>query len=230
MVAALLRVTTGADIGEPERAPGRRIESADDEALPATIPGIDLRSTLPRFGGNFANFVSLFKRFERSQGGTLAEVRQLLRNNERDASLALVHRLRGVAANLGATEFAAQALEFEHTLRSGGMADVIERLDALEIELAKLMVAARRLDTPAPHGAAAVEGEKRTVHDRLADLLGLLQNNNLKALAEFDALRAELAETADPESLAALADAVATLAFPNAAQRVKTMLDQEGRQ
>ena len=239
MVATLRRVTTGGDIGKVERSSYPGAAPPADEALPATIPGIDLRSTLPRFGGNYANFVSLFKRFERSQGGTLAEVRDLLRadgrggadgndgNDGRGAALALVHRLRGVAANLGATEFASLALQFEQALRSGAMDDLIERLDVLEVELAKLMVAARRLDTPEATGTPAAPVEKGAVRARLANLLRLLQNNNLKALAEFDALRADLGEVASPDALATLADAVATLAFPAAAQQVEDMLERK---
>ena len=233
MVSALLRVMTGGDIGEAERSDYRRAEPSVAEPLPATIPGIDLRSTLPRFGGNFASFVSLFKRFERSQGGALAEVRALLLTDGgdgadgRDAALALVHRLRGVAANLGATDFASLALQFEHALRSGATADLVARLDVLEVELAKLMVAARQLDTPAPPAAPAARDDMGDVDAKLADLLKLLQNNNLKALAEFEALRPNLSERASPEALAALADAVATLAFPGAAQQVKDMLERK---
>ena len=226
MVATLVRVTSGGEVyeqHEPERAGYRSDAPADDTPLPANIPGIDLRSTLPRFGGNFANFVTLFKRFERSQGGTLAEVRQLLRSADREAPVALVHRLRGVAANLGASEFAALALEFEHALRNGSMVDLIERLDVLEAELAKLTAAARRLDTPVPLGApvTASAGDARALDERLADLLGLLQNNNLKALSAFDSLRPELAAIMSPDALAALAEAIATLGFPSAVQQVR---------
>ena len=226
MVATLVRVTSGGQVHEhhePERSGYRSAAPASDAPLPANIPGIDLRSTLPRFGGNFANFVTLFKRFERSQGGTLAEVRQLLRGPDREAPVALVHRLRGVAANLGASEFAALALDFEHALRQGSMADLIERLDVLEGELAKLMVAARRLEMPVPQEtlALASTGDVRALDERMADLLGLLQNNNLKALSEFDALRAELAAIAGPDALAALAEAIATLSFASAVQQVK---------
>jgi PAS domain S-box-containing protein len=229
MVAALLRVTSGGDAGVTDPAGYRRAEPAGDAPLPAHIPGIDLRSTLPRFGGNFANFVALFKRFERSQGGTLAEVRQLLREGQREASQALVHRLRGVAANLGAGQFAALALDFEHALRGAGMAELVERLDLMEAELAKLMVAARHLDTPAtaPGGPPAPSGEARQLDARLADLLGLLQNNNLKALAEFEALRPDLAPMAAPETIESLADAVATLAFASAAQQLRDVLNRK---
>jgi len=96
------------------------------------------------------------------------------------------------------------------------------------VELAKLMVAARRLDTPLPAQAApAPQDEMRQLDDRLADLLGLLQNNNLKALAEFDALRPELAALLAPDALAVLADAVATLGFAAAALQIKDILKRK---
>ncbi|MEJ7807955.1 MAG: Hpt domain-containing protein, partial [Telluria sp.] len=166
--------------------------------------------------------------FERSQGGTLAEVRQLLRQGDREAPVALVHRLRGVAANLGAADFAALALDFEHALRSGSMVDLVERLDVLEGELAKLMVAARQLEMPAVAEVAPPQGDGRDLDSALADLLGLLQNNNLKALAEFDAVRAQLGAVAPADELASLSEAVATLAFPAAAAQIRDLLNRKG--
>ncbi|UUZ49154.1 response regulator [Massilia sp. B-10] len=133
------------------RAAGR---GGNGRAAAMTIPGIDLPSTLPRFGGSFANFVALFKRFEQSQGGTLSEVRALLRSGERDPAAALVHRLRGVAANLGAAEFAAKAFEFRQALRTEDGERLVARLDVLEGDLARLMVSARELQVPG-RGAAA---------------------------------------------------------------------------
>ena len=237
MVEALLGVTSGVpELTARELAAlGGARTATHQGALPASIPGIDLRSTLPRFGGNFSNFVTLFKRFERSQGGTLPEVRQLLRDGEREAPLALVHRLRGVAANLGATDFASLALDFEQALRDGSMVDLIERLDVLETELAKLMVAARHLEMPAAAAAepAGPTGDARDLDSRLADLLGLLQNNNLKALAEFDAMRADLAAMTAAADTAALGELIATLAFPAAAVQIRDILnrraDRKGR-
>ena len=231
MVDVLVRVTSD---GQPhehlaERSGDHGNGAGGETPLPATIPGIDLRSTLPRFGGNFANFVTLFKRFERSQGGTLTEVRQLLRNADREAPVALVHRLRGVAANLGASAFAALALDFEHALRNGSMVDLLERLDVLEDELSKLMAAARRLDMPAAHEPPlpAPAGSDRELNDRLADLLGLLQNNNLRALSEFEALRSELAPIVAPDALAALAEAIATLGFTSAVQQIREIMERK---
>ncbi|MES2899212.1 MAG: response regulator [Pseudomonadota bacterium] len=230
LVAAVLGATSGGDLRHLHQQ-GRASYSfpAPDlaGALPADIPGIDLRSTLPRFGGSFDNFVTLFKRFERSQGSTLAEVRELLRSERRDESLALVHRLRGVAANLGASEFAAHALEFEQALRCGAMPDVLMRLDALEIELAGLMMAARALEAPRAEPVAAPSQDGRTLALKLVELQDLLQNNNLKALATFDTLRRDLDAALPAHEVASLSEAVATLAFSNATSLVQKILDRK---
>ncbi|MES2325333.1 MAG: response regulator [Pseudomonadota bacterium] len=230
MVATLIRLTSGGDLRDlqqSERASYGYSAPVLDLPQDTEIAGIDLRSTLPRFGGSFANFVTLFKRFERSQGNTLNEVRELLHADQRDAALALVHRLRGVAANLGASVFAANALDFEHALRVAVQADVLARLDQLENELAMLMVAARKLDMPAAGAAPAAGADSRTVEHGLADLLGLLQNNNLKALAEFESMRAGLDAALAPQEVSALSDAIATLAFSSAAAQVHALLNRK---
>lgn len=223
LIATLNRVTAGGDAREM-RAPPRYGHSpalSRPAPPPMHIPGIDLGAALPRFGGNFASFMALFKRFESSQRASLGEVRQLLRGADRHGAIALVHRLRGVAANLGATEVAALALEVEHALRGAG--DPERQLAALETALAKVLQAARELELPAQAGPAPAPAEG-DLDGKLAKLLGLLQNNNLKALAEFEVLRVALAAELAPEGAAALADAVAMLSFADAARLVQDIL------
>jgi hypothetical protein len=60
----------------------------------------------------------------------------------------------------------------------------------------------------------------------LAHLRDLLQNNNMKAMAQFDALRPALARLA-PAAVPPLADAVATLRFEAAQALVGELLDKE---
>jgi hypothetical protein len=67
----------------PRPVPRQRLRAAG--ALPATLPGIDLDTALARLGGNRDALVSLLKRFEQSQGGTVAEVRALLAAGQRSA-------------------------------------------------------------------------------------------------------------------------------------------------
>nr|WP_307736135.1 PAS domain-containing protein [Massilia pinisoli] len=232
LVAMLRRLT-----GRAASAPGDAEHPlpAAAMAIPARIPGIDLKATLPRFGGNFASFAVLFKRFERSQGGAVGEIRALLNAGDRTGAGQAAHRLRGVAANLGATDVAGQALELEQALRSEDAAALALRLARLEAALAVVLDAAR--DLPAPEAAPATPGpdtmppaspeeDSATLRRELAQLLDLLHNNNMKAMAQFETLRTALGNVA-PDQVAALADAVATLRFEQAAQLVRALLDMK---
>ncbi|MES2150462.1 MAG: response regulator [Pseudomonadota bacterium] len=232
LVSTLNRLTGGGEAREQELAThsGYSYSGAPPGAmpLPAHIPGIDLHSTLPRFGGNFASFVSLFKRFESSQGGTLSEVRNLLRGADRHSAIQLVHRLRGVAANLGATGLAEHALEFEHALRGADDAELMTRLAGLDEELAILLEAARNLALPVQAEAQAPLGDMGEVEAALADLLDLLQNNNLKAMGNFEALRTALAAALAPATVASLGEAIESLSFAHAATQVQDILNRKG--
>jgi PAS domain S-box-containing protein len=195
---------------------------AGAQALPAaSIPGIDLKATLPRFGGSFANFAAVFRRLESSQGATLGEVRALLRKADRQGAQQLVHRLRGVAANLGATEVAALALELEQALRSADEAALALRLARLDSAMQVVLEAASELDAQAPPLAPA--HDTSAPREELARLLEFLTGNNMKALAQFESLRPALA----PQAAAELAEAVETLRFDAAARLVEGLLNGE---
>ncbi|NIA00182.1 PAS domain-containing protein [Massilia sp. CCM 8734] len=234
MVDTLIRVCArgelrdaGHDAGNPAAAPGgghAGRATPPDSAPRIDIPGIDLASTLPRFGGHLDNFVALFKRFESSQGQTLDEVRALLRGEQRQEAIQLVHRLRGVAANLGASELAALAFDFEQALRSAGSAELTVRLGALDKALQAVFETARALPAPPALGVRPGTQDPAQLDAALAELLGLLQNNNLKAMSAFDALRPVLDATLAPAVVGALGDAVATLGFANAALQVQEIL------
>ncbi|ATQ79114.1 diguanylate cyclase [Massilia violaceinigra] len=227
LVNTLIRVTSDGAVHEAHASGSHG--HAPKAALPdgvrtLDIPGIDLASTLPRFGGNIDNFVTLFKRFENSQGQTLDEVRALLRGEQRQEAIQLVHRLRGVAANLGASELAALAFDFEQALRGAGSAELTVRLGALDKALQAVFETARALPAPAAAGVQPGAQDPVQINAALADLLSLLQNNNLKAMAAFDALRPVLDAALAPAVVSALGDAVATLGFANAALQVQEIL------
>jgi len=222
LVDMLVRIT-GRTAAPP--AEGAQTALAAGMAVPAYLPGIDLKATLPRFGGNFASFAALFKRFESSQAGAVADIRALLDAGNRAGAGQAAHRLRGVAANLGATDVAGQALELEQALRSEDAAALALRLARLDAALSVVLEAARDLPAPQASPAAAAAPEDSAILQRaLAQLLDLLHNNNMKAIAQFDTLRPALARL-EPGQAAPLADAVATLRFEEAAQLVRTLLD-----
>jgi PAS domain S-box-containing protein len=225
LVDMLSRLTGRPAAPAPDAADAAGTAPASGPAAPAYLPGIDLKATLPRFGGSFASFAALFKRFESSQGGAVSDIRALLDAGDRTAAGQAAHRLRGVAANLGATDVAGQALELERALRSEDAAALALRLARLEAALRIVLDAARDLPAPQPADAAPAQAEdSATLRRELAQLLDLLHNNNMKAMAQFETLRPALARL-EPGAVAPLADAVATLRFEEAAQLVRALLD-----
>jgi PAS domain S-box-containing protein len=224
LVATLSRVTR------------RTLPSVDLEpALPASLPhlpGIDLKSTLPRFAGSIERFCELFIRFADGQAQTFGELRAHLEAGERGAAGQLAHRLRGVSANLGATEAAEAAHALEHALRDADDGTVRLRLADLARSLEALAATARELAPPPDSHEPAQDlpgmDDGATLHDSLARLLHLLENNNMRAIAAEAALRAALAAQAGQPAAAALADAVATLRFDDAARQVAHLMKRKG--
>ena len=202
------------------------------QALPAPVglpilPGIDLKATLPRFGGSYPAFVSVFRRFALTQAQAVDEIRALVRQGDRPAAARLAHRLRGVAANLGANEVAAQSLHLEEALRGADEAQLALRLRDLDAAMAQVADAAHELG-PATPGDTAAPAEASVRTDALARLLELLQNNNMKAMTAYEALRPALAGMLEAGEATALQEAVGTLRFEQAAGLVRAILEAKG--
>jgi PAS domain S-box-containing protein len=201
------------------------------EPAPPTVPGIDLAAVLPRFGGSFADFAALLSRLETSQGGAIDEVRALLRGGERELARQRLHALRGVAANLGANQVAALALEVEQALGDAGEAALAPPLARLESAFAIVLEGARALQAAAPaHTAPDGAHAFPLARTELARLLEFLLTNNLKALAQFGTLQAALGPVLSQQQLAELAEAIGTLRFDAAARLVQDILDGEKEQ
>uniref|UniRef100_UPI002FCDA90B PAS domain-containing protein n=1 Tax=Duganella sp. S19_KUP01_CR8 TaxID=3025502 RepID=UPI002FCDA90B len=195
----------------------------DNAAALAALPGVDLDAALARLGGNADALVALLKRFELSQGGTVGEVRALLAAGQPQQAAQSLHRLRGVAANLGATQVAGLTANVEAVLHHAAPepAALQAALAQLESALQRLTAAARQLAAPDVLPSNTVTQD---LPQKLAELQCLLQNNNLKALEHFRALRPALAATAQA---GALAEAVETLNFTVAQKMVADMLQRK---
>ncbi|WP_343729470.1 PAS domain-containing protein [Duganella sp.] len=191
------------------------------------LPGIDVEAALARLGGNQAALTALLKRFEQSHGGAVAEVRTLLAAGQRQQAAQVLHRLRGVAANLGASDVARLTAAAEAVLHDDG-ADTLAMpaaLARLEQALALVTRTARSLTVPA--STPSIPESNTTPPDleqKLAELQGLLQNNNLKALEHFRALQPALASARQAQ---ALGEAVETLNFKAARLMVEEMLQRK---
>ncbi|PLY40724.1 hypothetical protein CSZ94_19405 [Janthinobacterium sp. ROICE36] len=197
--------------------------------VPAAVPGIDLAAALQRFGGDYGAFLALLKRFENSQGDAVEETRRLLAAGQTQQAAQLLHRVCGVAANLGATHIASLAGEAEKALKTGQSHAIAILLGRLEQAMAEVIEAARTLPSPlrrsqpteAAPGSAPVD-----LRAGLAQLLVLIRNNNLKVLAQFHALHPTLQQS-DREAALAMANAIETLHFSVAEKLVLDQLKRE---
>ena len=225
LLATLLRL---APLRPGRTAPDDSWRKPSAEDRPSSLPGIDLEAALRRLAGNYPAFVGLLKRFENSQGGTVGEVRTLLANGKQHAAAQLLHRLRGVAANLGAGDIARLSAQSEVALHEGSETDLAFLLTALDQSISVVTEAARTLPLPLPaadaDSAAAPGGAD--LPQALEDLLSLLQTNNMKALTHFQALRPALDQHRH-EAVLALAHAVETLDFAAAEPLVQNMLKRK---
>ena len=214
------------DASRPSAAP---MSAAAPGAMPAAapagllaLPGVDTKAALARLGGNSDALVALFKRFEQTQGGTVTEVRTQLAAGQRQLAAQSLHRLRGVAANLGATQVAGLTAEAEAILHRdhADPAALDTALTVLDQALQRLAAGARQLSV----STDSLPQGNPIAHDlpqKLAELHSLLQNNNLKALDVLRQLRPALADAA---GWSALAEAVETLDFAAAQAIVADML------
>ncbi len=230
-VAAVAVVPAVAAKEAPAAAVAARPAAAGDR--PGALPGIDIDAALARLGGDQDALTSLLKRFEQSQGGTVDEVRALLAEGRREQAAQALHRLRGVASNLGAGEVARLTALAEDVLHHHN--DNNDNADhagdgALDQALARLATAlgvvadSARVLSARGHNMPSGNADASDLPQKLAELQSLLQNNNLKALEHFRALRPALAATAQAD---ALAEAVETLDFGAAGKLVENMLQRK---
>nr|WP_233411099.1 PAS domain-containing hybrid sensor histidine kinase/response regulator [Rugamonas sp. CCM 8940] len=205
------------------------LTAATSSAVPPALApaGIDLAPALQRMGGDHAALSALLKRFAASNGDTVGALRALLVEAHRDEAKQQLHRLRGVAANLGAADVARHCAQAEAALAPSGTAAALETaLCALEAALAVVRASAHALPAPASTALPAVtDSDAIPLKLALAEFQTLLQNNNLHALARFHALRPALvAQHYDGNALAA---ALETLDFPRAHQLVDELLQRK---
>jgi HPt (histidine-containing phosphotransfer) domain-containing protein len=206
-------------------APAVRASAAAPPSA-TVLPGIDVDAALTRLGGDREALSALLRRFEQSQGGTEDEVRALMADGQRQQAAQALHRLRGVASNLGAGEVSRLSALVENALQRDvqpGDGTLDAALDQLASALGVVTASVRGMAATGP----GMPGGNSNISDlpvKLAELQSLLQNNNLKALEHFRALRPALASMAQA---GALAEAVETLDFITAATLVDIMLQRK---
>ncbi|MDO9080075.1 MAG: response regulator, partial [Desulfuromonadales bacterium] len=206
-------------------ATGEEADQEEDEpGLPEHIPGIDLPKALHRLG-SATLLRKLLIGFRQENQGTMQELNAGLAQRDEQRVLRIIHTVKGIGGNLGATELANSASLLEQALKRGDAPIQRASLAAFEKSLALLLAAIRSLEErgaklSGPTATApAVDRERLVLLVR--ELLILLDVNNMNALVIWEELKPLLAGV----NTGNLDDALSSLKFKDAGNTLRTVAE-----
>ena len=163
------------------------------------LPGIDIADGLRRVGGNVRIYRDLLGRFAGSFADAGTRTEQLLIAGDVEAAGRIVHNLKGVAGNLGATRLHQSADAADAAMRQGSETDRLSALRALLPRLEEVVEGLRQFAPP-----QASPAQRRVI---TAEAIAALPE------AMRDEFRSALAR-ADLDQLLSLVDRVAATDLP----------------
>ncbi|CAO3376748.1 response regulator [Azospirillum argentinense] len=204
--------------------------SAARAALPAELPGIDVKDALHRLDGDVGLFRKFVTDFARTYDGVADGIAVALAAGDLPRAKALGHELKSLAGNIGARTLSAAADAVQVAAFRGDGAAAAAQLPVLRAELEAVLDSAARLAVAPGRvpgglsggvsgglgggGEPAVDiGKLEPMLDRFARLL---RDSNFAAAEEFAVLAPPLADWIDPVSMKALSSAVDGLDFTKA--------------
>ena len=116
-ILAASRDDRTARITEP--VPGNTAGSTAGDKFPQTMPGFDLSAGRQRLQGNERLYKKLLLDFAANYATAPAEIQAALDNRDMDQAHHLIHSLKGVSANLAATDLQAAAVKMENLVKPG---------------------------------------------------------------------------------------------------------------
>ncbi|MEO5346043.1 MAG: response regulator [Magnetococcus sp. YQC-9] len=211
--------TTPVEPGELREVPS---DSVPFDSWPE-FPGIDGREAKMRLGGNLTLFLSILGRLcdEFKEVGRV--VATDLAKGEGSRAIMRLHKLRGVAGNVGASVLHALAGELETILRTTPERKIAERLAELDAAMGALVHAC------APHLKRFIDpafDDGRAMADLLVEpaaldaLLVALDEQSCDALPLFETLKPGLCFRMDAARVEEIAQAITQLRFAEARARL----------
>jgi len=153
------------------------VSSHDD--VHKNVEGLNIEDGLARLNGNKTLYIKILKQFYEFEANFIHDFRSALADDISDAGK-LAHKVKGVAANIGAVQLAATAKKLEEGCMIKGEVDESDVL-AMEKELNIVLNAISEFTyEDNPSGDEETEGE--TAHGRFDDLVQMIKLNDADAL------------------------------------------------
>ncbi|MEJ2199682.1 MAG: transporter substrate-binding domain-containing protein [Desulfuromonadaceae bacterium] len=174
------------------RKPAEDPAAVRDGLLPEQLPGFDLVAGLRCVAGNRPLYRSLLEDFLRSNRNLLPEIEQAIAQNAKENAHQLIHRLKGVAGNIGALKIHGAARQLEQAVLNeprvppGLIQDLQQALQEAFEGLTQLPAMTAEEDTQ----KRAVDS--RQLAEKLSNLAELLRMNDTDAETAFTEIRETL--------------------------------------
>jgi PAS domain S-box-containing protein len=197
----------------------------DEPALPAEIPGIDVSRALQRLG-SAAFLRKLLISFRKENLETMNKLTEAFTMGDEQLVQRIIHTVKGVSGNLGATDLASAALALEEALKRGDADALKSSLEAFEKSLSLLLdsifameKAKAGVSGSSAGSSAAAPLKREQIALFVRELLALLETNNLNAIGVWEKLKPLLSGF----SLEKIEDAMSGLNFTEAGQALRNI-------
>ncbi|MDP2133172.1 MAG: response regulator [Sulfuritalea sp.] len=157
-----------------------------EEGLPSGIDGLDVSNALRRLLGKKPLYLSLLRKFVVGQRSVVAAISLAVQDKSWDEAELLAHTLKGVCANIGATDVQSLAEDLEAAIGAQRTRREIDALlDQLNGPLANLILQLEQ-QLPKEHPVASVTDDPHRVGEVCEQLATLLGNDDPKAYGLLD--------------------------------------------
>ena len=162
------------------------------------IEGIDTEAGLRRAGGNLALYLKLLKRFAAEQTSLAATIGEAIAAKDQTRVASLVHMLKGLSGNLGATELFAIAHDFEVAIHDNKFEKEVKDNFALFAEALQRLI--NNIQTADVTMAETADKKHQEAIDTsslapyLKKMAGFLKNSDLELIDCFHELKENFKE------------------------------------
>ncbi|NNL54981.1 MAG: response regulator [Woeseia sp.] len=204
------------DFDEQQLAAAHTAEAVTD-ALPDSLPGVNISAGLKRVANNAQLYLSLLNDLCNDYADAPERLQIMLDGGDTDGARQFAHKLRGIANNLGADETGTAAETIELEIKDGALPDA-EAMQRLAESLAELGRSQQKLAPLMVSDESAAELDDEQRHALFIEVTKAIADSNPEALDLIDKLLGGLEEdTSGYTELAAARDALDMYDFAGAA-------------
>lgn len=190
------------------------------------LPGIDIAKGLSQMGGNIRTYKNVLKKFVDHQQSSAEELIEALKIKDFKTAERLAHTIKGVAGNIGATQLQKYGSEIESQLNQGQTEIASDELDILSDALDLVMqgiIDSGLVDLP-EYDESQPGKNIAELTPQLSDLLELLDEYDMDAQEQLEAVIAQAASGQFRESLSQLRKPLGEYDFEQAADALRELM------